>query len=179
MNRARRAALLGLSLMALSIAGCAPRRPPSAPPSPPVITPSQGVAMDPRTYVTTSASFDMFVIRASELAAGRARDPALRAHAAAELADHRGLSAQLSFAGRRLDLLPPGGMGKADANRLALLQASAAFDAAYKKQMVAAHEYHLTVSSEVASRSASPTLRPVARNAAGVIARHLAELRRL
>lgn len=174
MNRIGRVALLGLSVLALSIAGCAPRKRPPAPPAPPVIvTPLPGQVMSPQTYVTTAASFDLFVIRASEMAAVRARDPGVRAQASAELADHRGLGAQLSFAGRRLNLLPSDQMGRSDAERLALLEASADFDAAYTKQMIATHLYHLKVSGDVAMRGTSPTLRPVARNAADVIARHL------
>lgn len=173
-------ALLGLSVLSLSVAGCAPRKRVPAPPAPPVIlTPAPGQPMAPRTYVTTSASFDLFVIRAAEMATVRARDPRVRAQASAELADHRGLSAQLAFAGRRLNLLPPDRMWKSDAERLAVLQASSDFDAAYKKQMIAAHAYHLKVSDDVAVRGASPTLRPVARNAAEVIARHLGQLRAL
>jgi predicted outer membrane protein len=100
----------------------------------------------------------------------------VQAQASAELSDHRGLSAQLSFAGRRLNLLPPGGMLNSDSERLALLAGSADFDAAYKQQMIAAHQYHLKLSRDVAARGLSPTLRPVARNAALVLARHLDRL---
>ena len=135
--------------------------------------------MPARAYVTSAASFHLFVIRAAELAATRARDPRVQAQARAELSDHRGLGAQLSFAGRRLNLLPPVAMWKSDAEDLATLAASADFDAAYKRAMIGRHAHHLKISRELAARSASPTLRPVARNAADVLARHLAQLRAL
>jgi putative membrane protein len=171
-------AALALSLLAT---GCATKRPPEpAPPQPPIVmTPSPAQVMTPKTYVTPSASFDLLVIRAAELAVVRAVDPRLRAHTSAELADHRGLSAQLSFAGRGLNLLPPRAMWASDAQRLAEMEASSDFDAVYRKRMIAAHQYHLAVSRDVAQRGTSPTLRPVARNAAAVLARHLDQLRAL
>jgi predicted outer membrane protein len=174
----RAAAALALSLFAT---GCATKRPrvPATPQPPIMVTPAPAQVMSPRTFIATSASFDLFVIRAAELATVRARDPRVRAQASAELADHRGLSAQLSFAGRGLNLLPPRAMGTSDAQRLAEMEASSDFDAVYKKRMVAAHQYHLAVSRDVARRGTSPTLRPVARNAAAVLARHLDQLRAL
>jgi predicted outer membrane protein len=174
----RAAVALALSLLAT---GCATKRPPvPAPPVPPTImTPAPGQVMSPRTYVTTSASFDLLVIRAAQLAMVRAQDPRVRAQASAELADHRGLSAQLSFAGRSLNLLPPRAMWQSDARHLAEMEAASDFEAVYKKRMVAAHQYHLAVSRDVARRGTSPTLRPVARNAADVLARHLDQLRAL
>ncbi len=174
--RLRAAAAIGLTLLAV---GCARQRPPGpTPPVSPVIrSPAAGQAMTAAGYVATSASFDRLVISAAEMALVRAREPRLRAHARAELADHRGLSAQLSLAGRRVNLLPSSRMRDSDVKRLLVLEAAVGFDAAYKKQMIDTHDLHLTISRDVAQRGASPTLRPVARNAAEVVARHLAQLR--
>ena len=169
-----RAVAIAAALTAASCATEPPRRP--APPAPVILTPAPEPVMSARAYVSASASFDLFVIRAAQIAAVRARDPGVRAQARAELADHRGLSAQLSFAGRRLDLLPPAAMGMGDARDFALLEASTDFDAAYKKQLIAKHYHQLRISRDVAARSSSPTLRPVARNAAAVIAGHLDRL---
>jgi len=135
--------------------------------------------MSERAYVTSAASFDLFVIRAAQMAGTGARDPRVQAQARAELSDHRGLAAQLSLAGRRLNLLPSAALLNSDLQRLALLAASTDFDAAYKREMIGRHMHHLRISRDVAARSPSPTLRPVARNAADVLARHLAQLRAL
>jgi predicted outer membrane protein len=121
----------------------------------------------------------MFVLRASELAATRSQSPRVRAYASGELEDHRGLSAQLSFAGRGLNLLPPRAMWKSDAQRLSDLAAASDFDALYKKSMIAAHQYHLSLNRDIAERGTARPCAPVARNAAAVIARHLEQLRAL
>ena len=174
----RAGAALVLALLATS---CSTSRAPVPPPTPgPVIvTPVSGQAMSPRTYVTTSSSFEQYVLRAAELADSRARDPRVRAQARAELADHRGLSAQLSFAGRNLNLLPPRAMGEADAARLVQLEGSSDYDSLFKERMIAAHDHQYKVNRDVAERGSSPTLRPIARNAATVLARHLDQLRAL
>jgi len=174
-----RTALFALSL-ALLLAGCSTRRTPApSPPAPPVIiTPVPGQVMSPRLYVTSSSSSELFVLRAAELATQRARDPALKAQARIELAEHRGLSAQLSFAGRGLNLLPPRAMWNAHLARLAKLAAASDFDMLYRQQMIAEHRYQLKINRDYAQRGTSPTLRPVARNAAQLLARHLAVLAR-
>jgi putative membrane protein len=176
----RSAAALALALLA---AGCSTKRAPApvtpAPAPPVILTPAPGQVMSPGTYVTTSSSFEMFVLRASELAATRSQSPRVRAFASGELEDHRGLSAQLSFAGRGLNLLPPRAMWKSDAQRLSELAAASDFDAFYKKSMIAAHQHHLSLNRDIAERGTSATLRPVARNAAAVIARHLELVRAL
>ncbi|MDQ3080218.1 MAG: DUF4142 domain-containing protein [Pseudomonadota bacterium] len=174
----RSAAALALALLA---AGCSTKRA-SAPVSPApavIITPAPGQVMSPRTYVTTSSSFELLVLRASELAESRSQDPRVKAYASGELDDHRGLSAQLSFAGRGLNLLPSRAMWKSHAQQLAELTATSDFDAIYKKRMIDAHQHHLSLNRDVAQRGTSATLRPVARNAAAVLARHLEQLRAL
>ena len=160
------------------LAGCARREPPPVPPAPPppVQTPSGPLAPSPRAYVTVASSVDRLMIRAAELAEARASDPRLRSFAAQVKRDHQGIAAQLSFAGRRLDLLPTGRLLNEHAERLALLQAAADFDGAYRREMLRAHEAAAEHHRRFADRGDSPTLRPVARFAAETIARNLGRL---
>ena len=92
---------------------------------------------------------------------------------------HTGTSAQLSFAGRRLNLLPATVMQPRHRAMIGQLSASGDFDAAYRRQQLAAHEDALRLHSGYAARGRSPTLRPVAANAVPIIRRHLALLRRM
>src|SRR3990170_1520305 len=57
-------------------------------------------------YMATASSIDLYEIRAAEMAMSRAADPKHRDYARTMIADHKGTSAQLSLAGRRLNLLP-------------------------------------------------------------------------
>lgn len=129
--------------------------------------------------MAVASSIDVLMIRAAELAQSRARNQALRAFASRLSRDHFSISAQLSFAGRRLNQLPSGSLLDNHAQRLAALNASGDFDGAYRREMTrtltAAYEYH----NRYATKGDSPTLRPVARYAANVIARNLAALRGL
>lgn len=170
-----------LAIVALAVAGGCARRetpPPAGPaPRPPsVVTPAPGVEA-PLAYMTTASSIDRFMIRAAELAEARARDARLRNFAAEVKRDHEAIAAQLSFAGRRLNQLPTGRLLDNHAARLAALEVSADFDAAYRREMgrslSAAYEYH----NRYASKGESPTLRPVARFAAQTIAGNVQQLR--
>ena len=171
-----------VALAALA-AGCARKeapspQPPARPVSPSVVAPESEIG-GPRNYVTVASSIDRMIVRASELAQTRARDPRLRAFAQQLAKDHLSISAQLSFAGRRLNQLPTGRLLDNHSARLAALESSADFDAAYMREMSsslsAALEYH----SRYARRGESPTLRPVARYAAQVIDKNLRALRPL
>ena len=170
------------ALVAFGLVSCAPREaaPPTIPPDrlPGVIPPQQGIPA-PQSYVAVASSLDVLMIRSAELAQTRARSAALRAFAAELSRDHFSISSQLSFAGRRLNQLPSGQLLDNHAQRLAALEASTDFDAAFRSEvrrtLTAAYEYH----NRYASRGDSPTLRPVARYAAGVIAGNLDALRRV
>lgn len=175
----RRSTVAVLAVMVL--AGCARREPPPPPPAPPppIVTPPAPVAPTARAYVTTASSVDRFMISAAELAQSRARNPRLRDFAAQVKRDHEAIAAQLSFAGRRLNLLPSGRMWNHHGERLQALQVAADFDAAYRREMLRAHEAALDHHRRFADRGESPTLRPVARFAAETIAGNLARLRSL
>ena len=169
--RGVRLALIGTLLLS----GCATKTtPPPVQPRP--AAPSQPAASS-ATYVAQAASIDLFVVRSSELAQQRASTPRIRALAQQLIADHTGLASQLSFAGRRLDLLPSASMLPAQQAMFDELAASGDFDRAYVRLQRSAHGAALSLHSAYAARGDSPTLRPVAGNAASVERRHLDMLR--
>ena len=165
-----------LALAVLALAGCAtrPAAPPQPRPGPPA--PSQP-AVRSATYVAQAASIDLFVVRSSELAQQRSASPRIRNVAQQLVADHTGLASQLSFAGRRLDLLPGASMLPQHQAMLDELSASGDFDRAFVRLQRSVHGTALSLHSAYAARGDSPTLRPVAANAAAVERRHLELLR--
>lgn len=174
-------ALVMLSFCALTLAGCATRQPgppPAGSPGPraPSAIPR---TVSPATYMAQASSIDLFVIRSSELAQLRSVSPTIRQFADRMIAAHRGTSAQLSFAGRRLDLLPSASLLPQHQAMMDELAASGDFDGAYLRQQRAVHGAALSLHSNYASRGTSPTLRPVAANAAAVERSHLEMLRRM
>lgn len=166
--------------LAVLAAGCARDAGPPAPAprAPVVVTPGAPLPM-PRSYVTTSSSVDRFMINAADLAQSRARDQRLRDFAAQLKRDHEAIAAQLSFAGRRLNLLPDGRLLNHHAERLQRLQAAGDFDAAYREEMLRTLEAALAHHRRFAQSGTSPTLRPVASFAAERIERNLRTLRSL
>jgi len=164
---------------AIVLGGCAarPAAPPPARPVGAIALPAPAVS--PATYVAQAASIDLFVIRSSELAQLRSATPAIRRFADRMIAAHKGTAAQLSLAGRRLDLLPPATMLPQHQAMLAELEASSDFDRAYVRLQRSVHGAAIALHSDYAVRGGSPTLRPVARNAAAVERSHLDLLRRL
>jgi predicted outer membrane protein len=172
---------IALFMIGVALAGCATRQP-----GPPTSEP--GGTYTPRplpgsvsaaTYVAQAASIDLFVVRSSELAQLRSVDPRLRNVANTLLAGHQGLASQLSFAGRRLNLLPGASLLPQHQAMLDELAASSAFDQTYIRQQRAIHGAALSLHSDYARRGSSPTLRPVAANAAAVERNHLGLLRGL
>jgi putative membrane protein len=180
MKPQRHLASAGLSLLALALASCSTQRP--APRPAPVVTPRPAppapAAVGPAAFVATAASIDLFVVRACELALTRSTSARVRS-LAGELRDgHRGLAAQLSWAGRRLDALPAARLLPREEQRLAWLDAQAAFDLAFLRQMTLSHRQSLALHAAFAARGSSPTLRPVAANGATVERAHLSLLER-
>ena len=174
----KRLATLAAALLA---AGCA-SRPATAPaPRPVRQAPVQAIpgTVSPATYVAQAASIDLFVIRSSELALVRSPSAAVRGFASRMIEDHQGTSAQLSFAGRRLNLLPPASMLPAEQAMYDALDSSGDFDRTYLRLQRSAHGAALSLHSNYARLGASPTLRPVAANADAVERRHLELLRGL
>lgn len=130
-------------------------------------------------YMAMASSIDLYEIRSSELALTRARNPRHRDFARAMIAAHNGTSAQLSFAGRRLNLLPSATLLPRHQAMMDELSASGDFDATYHRQQIAVHQAALKLHSDFAARGESATLRPVAKNAVPIVRRHLDMMRRM
>lgn len=148
----------------------------------PVITPAVVVApvmLSAAAYVATASSIDLFEMQSAELALQRARDPANRAFAERVLSAHRGTSAQLSFAGRRLNLLPSSSLNAEHQAMLAALAAAGDFDTLYRAQQRIVVEQGVRLHSGFARSGDSPTLRPIAENAESVMRANLQALRGL
>ncbi|HXH52241.1 MAG TPA: DUF4142 domain-containing protein [Sphingomicrobium sp.] len=171
----------GLSaLAALAIAGCAtgeaPRQPAQArTPAQPVRPATRPPVPAPSAaeYVAVASSIDLFEVRSAELALLRARNERLRDFARMMISAHQGTAAQLSFAGRRLNLLPRASLLPEHDAMMRELIAAVDFDATYRRQQIAIHEAALRLHGSFAASGQSPTLRPVASAAAPIARQHL------
>ena len=175
----KRLAILTAALLA---AGCATAPQQRAPqPQPRRLPPTRPLpsAVSPATYVAQAASIDLFVIRSSELALVRSPSAQVRNVASRLIETHQGTSAQLSFAGRRLNLLPSASMLPREQAMYDQLDSTGDFDRAYVRLQRSAHGAALSLHSNYARYGTSPTLRPVAVNAENVERDHLALLARL
>lgn len=163
----------------LLLGGCARREAPAPAPVAPAPPPIQVLPLSSADYVATASSIDLLVIQASRLAEVRTADPRVRDLAGRLRRDHEGVSAQLSFAGRRLNLLPSARLVARHQLMLEELSTSTDFDAAWKRVMIAVHEQGVRLHGDFAKAGNSPTLRPVAEIAFPAMRRHLDELRGL
>jgi putative membrane protein len=176
-----RALRVTLGAGALILAGCATRQ--QAPPVPPPTRPIPERPAEPLAtadYLAAAASIDLYEIRAGELALERSGSAGNRAFAQRMIEEHRGLAAQLSMAGRRLNLLPPTVLRPEQQgwlDQLAATSSPAHFDATYRRQQVVAHEISYRAHYAYAYRGDSPTLRMVARSAAGIEQEHGRQMR--
>jgi len=172
---------LGVTTLMIALAGCAsaPSTRPAPRPQPNRPARSLPGAVSAATYVSQAASIDLFVVKSCELAALRSVTPTLRRTAEQLLADHQGTASQLSFAGRRLDLLPSASLLPQHQAMLDELAASSDFDRTFVRLQRSVHGQALALHADYARRGASPTLRPVAANAAAIEQRHLSLLNRL
>jgi putative membrane protein len=146
-----------------------PQRVERLPPAPRVATP----ALSASTYVASAASMDLFVIGSSELALRRSSSQRVHEFARMMIEAHKGMSAQLSLAGRRLNLLPSATLLPEHQAMLDQLQAATDFDGTYRRQQLAVHQKALALHRNYATRGQSPTLKPVAAAAVPMIERHL------
>lgn len=171
--------LVTISLGTLVLAGCGRREAPPAP-TRPVPVPATPKVLDrpliTTSYVATSASIDLYNIRAGELSAQRSSNGRVRAYAAKLVEDHRGTAAQLSFAGRRLNLLPAADMAPPHQAMFDELSAASDFDSTFIRQQRSLHQQAARMHAAYAVRGDSPTLRPVAGNAAAVEHNHINQL---
>jgi putative membrane protein len=161
-------------MISLGLAACArEQRPPaSAAPSiarQPLEVPSPSAA----SFISINGSIDLFVIRSSELALQRSSSARIRDFASQMIQAHKGTSAQLSFAGRRLNLLPSATLRRSEQAMFDSLQASSRFDAEYVRDQRIVHQEAVALDNAYRASGRSPTLRPVAGAALPIEQRHL------
>ena len=89
------------------------------------------------------------------------------------------IGAQLSFAGRRLDLLPSAEIDARHQAMLDELRGASDFDATYKRQQSVVLAEAWALHRAYAVQGSSPTLRPVAAMAAPILGREVSALRKL
>ncbi|GAA4725847.1 DUF4142 domain-containing protein [Sphingomonas lutea] len=175
-------AVLGLPLLAAGCGG-SDRPPPlaastAARPLAATAAPA-GPAISAAAYISNAASIDLFAVRSANVALQRSTNLRTREFASMMVAAHRGTAAQLSLAGRRLNLLPGADLMPRHDAMMAQLVAAGDFDATYRALQLQVHQDALTLHRNFAARGASPTLRPVAAAAVPIIERHLRLLRTL
>src|SRR5436190_20623664 len=131
----RLAVPLALTSLAL-LAGCgggttgvASVQPASAP-----VTSIAPVALSAAAYIAMASSIDLYEVKSAQLALERAQDPANRDFAQRALSAHQGTSAQLSFAGRRLNMLPTATLNPEHQAMLDALASTSDFDNIYRGQ---------------------------------------------
>jgi predicted outer membrane protein len=179
-NRALRVGGSVALLTALLLAGCAPKAPaPPAVPVPPVVPLPPVAALDPESYMAFSASSALFAVRASNFAEGRGSTNKIKKVASQIEMDQMGIGAQLSFAGRRIDLLPSSQPLPEHQAMLEALATTSNFDATYKAQITRVLRKAVAVHRAFEAGGSSPTLRPVARFAAPVCEKDLAAISKL
>ena len=166
LSRLSRGAAVALALL---VAGCA-TRPERVVPPPVVVQPGPLSAAD---YLAQAASLDLLDVQASRLAFNRSQNARVRGYARMIIDGHTGMAAQLSFAGRRLGLLPSAALLPRHQTMLDGLAASPDFDRVYRSQQGELHRVALRLHSDYAARGDSPTLRPVAASAMSIERQHL------
>ena len=174
MRRVALPTFVGASVLLLSACGGGPQPAPRPVAPAVVISP---VIISAAAYVAAASSIDLFEMQSAELALQRASDPATRAFAERVLNAHQGTSAQLSYAGRRLNLLPSAALSAQHQAMIDALRASADFDGTYRAQQRTVIEQGVKLHGDFARSGASPTLRPIAENAGNVMRANLLALR--
>ena len=178
------ATITALCFPMLLLAACAREEPRPAPPSRPSARPAPrgvppGPALSASAYMASASSIDLYEIRSSELALQRSSSARIREFATMMIQAHKGTSSQLSFAGRRLNLLPSAALNARHEALLTQLGSAADFDSVYRQQQRAVHQEALALHADYAARGTSPTLRPVAEAIRSVVERHIRLLRYL
>ncbi len=175
----KRTIVLGLpAAISLVIAGCASNAPdprPAAQRAAPVV---RSIAVSPADYMAAAASASLFIIKASELIVARESDTALGQSARRFGSEQGGIGAQLSLAGRRLNLLPSATLLPKDQALLDELLASTDPGATYLRQLQRVLPQTLVLHRQYERYGTSPTLRPVAAMAAPVFEQELDAIRR-
>src|SRR3954471_23462660 len=134
------------------------------------------VPMAAAAYFALASSIDLFELESAQLALARSTDAGNRQLAQTQIDVHNGTSAQLSMAGRRLNMLPPATLLPGQQALLDELAGSTDFDATYRRQQLRVSREAVKLHGDFARTGQSPTLRPVAKNAEDVYRRNLAAL---
>jgi predicted outer membrane protein len=129
------------------------------------------------SYFAEATAIDLFQLRAADLALQRGSGKA-RTFAFESRRQHQAISAQMSFAGRYLDLLPSRELPAEYQQMLAALLSAPNFNSAYLDQQRRVGGRALKLHTDYARAGASPTLRPVAKFAAAAVASELRMLDR-
>jgi putative membrane protein len=174
----RRLAVTSLAFTLALVEGCGGRPDASVQPASAVQAASIApIALSAAAYVATASSIDLFQMKSAQLALERSQSPANRALAERLLSAHTGTSQQLSYAGRRLNLLPSATLDPEHQAMLDTLSATSDFDKTYRAQQNIVLQEGLKLHSSYARSGGSPTLRPVAANAENVMRANLKALR--
>ncbi len=123
-------------------------------------------------YFREATAIDLFQLRAADIALRRGSGQA-RSFALESKRQHQAISAQMSFAGRYLDLLPSRVLPTDYQQMLAALLETNDFNALYLSQQRRVAERALKLHSDYSRAGESPTLRPVAKFAASAVASEL------
>ena len=161
------------------VAGCGQKRPAPPPPAPPAAPAPRAVALDPESYMAFSASSALFGVQASRMAEARGSTNKIKKFASQVVMDQTGIGAQLSFAGRYIDLLPSSRPLPEHQAMLERLAAASDFDGTYKAQLARVLREAAAAHRAFEASGDSPTLRPVARFAAPVCEKNLAALQKV
>ena len=170
-----------VAVTAALLSSCAPKPPPPppAPAQPPAVPVRPAVALDPESYMAFTASSALFAVQASRMAEARGSTGKLQKFASKVVMDQTGIGAQLSFAGRYIDLLPSSKPLPEHQAMLERLATSADFDGTYKAQLARVLREAAAAHRAFEASGDSPTLRPVARFAVPVCDKNLEALRKL
>ncbi len=170
--KTRIAAVTGLALV---IGACASKAP--APVAPVATTTAAVPVLTAAAYFAAASSAALFAVKSSELAMQRSSDPEVIRLAKMRKRNGEGIGGQLSFAGRRLDMLPSAALTPAYQAKLDALARSLDFDRAYLEMQDAEVDQTLRLHRSFATGGGSATLRPVAELGADLTAREDAALR--
>jgi putative membrane protein len=138
--------------------------------------PGRGAA----TYVAKAGAGDLYEIQSSQMAANRARRPAVREFAQMLITDHNRSTRMVADAARSDGLSPPPPMLEpAQRTMLRQLERARDFDRTYLMQQIPAHQQALTLHRNYARMGSARTLRNTARDIVPVVQQHLARAREL
>jgi hypothetical protein len=175
-NRLERSFASGALILSLFAGGCSSGERPSARPAAAAQRPAQAApastAMSSARYFAEATAIDLFELRSADIALKRGNGRAL-SFAVESRRQHQAISAQMAFAGRYLDMLPPRELPAEYRQMLGALLSAGDFNAVYLEQQRRVAGRALKLHADYARSGASPTLRPVAKFAAAAVASEL------